>query len=519
MSQITGKRSRTAWTTAALATAVAAGALTVAAPASAVVGDAAKDGQYAFTAKLDIGGGKRACTGALVDPIWVLTAASCFADASGNVTPGVPALKATVTVGRTDLGSTGGTVTEAAEVVPRTDRDLVAVRLAKPVAGVTPVQVSTAQPRQGEDLRVTGYGRTKDEWAPTRLNTAVFGADAVDAKTVGLAPKAPADASLCQGDMGGPVFRETNGAVELAGVATGSWKKGCWGGDDTETRTGAVATRVDDVNSWVQQLRLFNKLDQFTGVMTSGDFNGDGRADVAAVLRDGSLVAYYAGPDGTLEYGRDLWYDKSWDGKQQIIAGDFNGDGITDIAAVAPDGNLHLYAGKPDGKLASAKKMWTDTSWGKMTAIARYRGDGWQRDGLIAQWDDGSLFAYPSGADGVLTGKKTEMWRDKSWTKNFIVTGDFNGDGHDDIVAGSKDGGLALYAGNGKGSFDGARSMWRDKSWGTMQNVLAGDFDGDGKPDLLARWARTIVGPGKVYLYAGDGKGALADARSAWPRS
>ncbi|MCA6096738.1 trypsin-like serine protease, partial [Streptomyces sp. SCA3-4] len=99
------KRSRLAWATGLIASTIGAAALT-ATPAAAVVGDEAKDGQYAFTAKVDIGDGKRSCTGALVDQQWALTAASCFADDPSQgfrITGGTPKLKTTVTVGRTDL--------------------------------------------------------------------------------------------------------------------------------------------------------------------------------------------------------------------------------------------------------------------------------------------------------------------------------------------------------------------------------------------------------------------------------
>ncbi|MEU7134029.1 FG-GAP-like repeat-containing protein [Streptomyces sp. NPDC046261] len=509
------KRSRAGWTAAVLASAIGTAALT-AAPAQAVVGGAAKDGQYAFTAKFDIGG-KRGCTGALVDAQWALTAASCFADDPGQgfrITGGKPKEKTTVTVGRTDLTSTAGATVEAVELVPRGDRDLVMVKLATPVTGVTPVTVGTAEPRQGEDVQVAGYGRTKDEWAPDRLHTAAFGIGAVTGATLELAGKS-ADASLCKGDTGGPVLREKNGKAELAALSTASWQGGCWGADESETRKGATATRVDDVNGWIQQQRLTGVLARFTDVVTSADFNGDGRTDIAAVLKDGSLHAFYAGPDGTLQYGRELWHDKTWDGKKKIIGGDFNGDGKADILAVAGDGSLHLYAGTDTGKLATAVKAWKDTSWAKIDVIARYKAPGASRDGLIAQWDDKSLFAYTTNPDGTLSGQKKEVWRDKTWTKKYLATGDFNGDGRDDIAAVAATGALHLYAGNAKGSFDDARGMWRDDSWGSMRFVLGGDFTGDGKADIVSRWS----GKGIPHLYVGDGKGALADGRSVWPVS
>ncbi|MFF4405756.1 trypsin-like serine protease [Streptomyces sp. NPDC001404] len=509
-----GRRSRAAWTAGVLAATATATTLTAlaASPAAAVVGSAAENGQYAFTAKLDIGNGKRSCTGALVDAQWVLTAASCFSDdpAQGyRITAGAPKEKTTVTVGRTDLTTETGTTVDAVELTPRGDRDLVMVRLAKPVTGISPVTVGTAAPRQGDELRVTGYGRTKDEWVPDRLHTGLFGVDAVRDGSVGISGKG--DASICKGDTGGPALREQNGTVELTAISSTSWQGGCFGNED-ETRKGAVSTRVDDVNSWIQQLRLTSMYGELTNVVTTADFNGDGRTDVAAVLKSGRLVAFYAGPDGTLEYGRELWHDNSWDGMRKIVGGDFDGDGKADIVAVGNDGTLLLYRGNDRGTLDPRRPMWRDKSWGNMAHIARYKDGSSGRDGLLAVWDDGSLFSYPTGADGILTGQRREMWRDKTWTKRHVATGDFNGDGREDIAAVATDGTLQLYAGNAKGTFDNARSMWRDKSWDTMQYILAGDFDGNGKADLTARWGR-----GNLAFYAGDGNGALADGRAMWP--
>lgn len=517
---MSGRGSRAAWMAALLASSVSVGVLTAVTQAHAVVGDAAKDGQYAFTAKLNIGD-KRTCTGALVDASWVLTAASCFADdpAQGfRITSGAPKMKTTVIVGRTDLTGNSGIVTEAVELSARGDRDLVMVRLAQPAVGVSPVRVATGAPAQGEELRVAGYGRTKDEWVPENLHSGTFGIGAVADSSLALT--GTSGSAVCKGDTGAPAFREKDGKVELAAVATASWQGGCLG-NEAETRTDASATRVDDVNSWIQQRRASWRQFELTSVVTTADFNGDGRTDLAAVMRDGSLVAFYAGPNGTLEYGRELWGDKTWGGKTEIIGGDFNGDGVADIAAIASDGSLSLYSGQANGKLATAKKMWGDNSWGKIPNVARYRGKGWTRDGLIAITGDQSLYAYPSGADGLLTGKKLEMWPDKSWKKAFLATGDFNGDGLDDIVAVSTDGALKLYRGNAVGKFDGAVSMSADSNWDTMQFFVAGDFTGDGKADIIARAARSIIAdqPGSIRLHEGDGKGKVAAGHGAWPGS
>jgi hypothetical protein len=231
-------------------------ALLTSAPVEAVTGSAATDNTYAFTARLEIGEGDttRACSGALVDADWLITAASCFADdpaASLAVPFGAPALKTTATIGRTDLTGTAGQVRNVTRLVPNADpsQDVVLAQLASPVTGIAPVAVSSSAPAAGEELQVAGYGRTKDEWAPIKLHTGTFTLDSVSATEVGITGKN--GVAVCKGDTGGPLLRDANGSVELVGINSRSWQGGCFGTDATETRTSAVDTRADTLGSWI----------------------------------------------------------------------------------------------------------------------------------------------------------------------------------------------------------------------------------------------------------------------------
>lgn len=282
-----------------LAATAACGALTLTNPAHAVIGDAVADNTYTFTAKIQIGDGdtSRACTGSLVDAQYILTASGCFVAPGQPAFPiaaGAPAEKATATIGRTDLTGTGGKVVEITELVPRADRDLVMAKLATPVTDITPVVLATTPPAAGETLQAVGYGRTADTWVPNRPHAGAFTVTQANATTVAITRDG---GSICKGDAGGPALRETNGRTELVAVHSASWQAGCLGSD--ETRTGAVETRLDDITEWVQQVRALPGESQ----VASGDFNADGKEDIAAFYDNGtspegknrsSLFAFYS---------------------------------------------------------------------------------------------------------------------------------------------------------------------------------------------------------------------------------
>ncbi|MEU3371630.1 trypsin-like serine protease [Streptomyces sp. NPDC006660] len=506
---MTAKISRITWMATLLSTAVATSLLS-SAPASALVGKDTPDGAYGFTAKLNVGG-QRACTGALVDPQWVITAASCFTIDGKPAETGKLPVATTVTVGRTDLTTTAGSVVDASYLVPHPDRDVAMVRLARPVTGITPVEVATTVPNAADKLTAAGFGRTRSEWVPNKQHTATFTVGSVDTKSVDL--KGAADAVICQGDAGGPALRDNNGSPELVAINSLSWQGGCLGTDPAETRTNAIGVRVDNLGEWIGKNRLATIDQDQVRLVTTADFNKDGRPDIAAILKDGNLHAFYTAADGTLVYGRELWrHDGTWDRKTRIFGGDFNGDGNADIAAMKGDGTFDLYPGTDGGQLGEPKRWWYDTSWASYPNIATYRAKGWDRDGLIATSTEGRLYAYPTGTDGILDGSRTEVWHDATWTKRLITTGDFNGDKLNDIAAISTAGELDSYAGKTDGKFDYGTNMWTDQTWGTYSTLMGGDFNGDGKGDIAA-----INGSGSLYLYAGTGNAKLAEPIAMWP--
>ncbi|WP_433390387.1 trypsin-like serine protease [Micromonospora sp. KLBMP9576] len=237
------------WGAALLGATLAAGLLGGGSASALAAAEPVPDGTYLFNAKITFGD-VRACSGALIDPNWVVTAKSCFADGAAAAATGAPAETTTALVGRTDLTTAAGVQRRVTHIVPHPDRNLALARLSAPATGVPTVALAAAAPAATETLLVTGYGRTATEWVPNRLHQGSFTVQDVTAGSVGLAG-ASAGATLCKGDAGAPAFRVGAGAVELVAIAGTSWQKGCLG--ESETREGATATRVDDLGAWVRE--------------------------------------------------------------------------------------------------------------------------------------------------------------------------------------------------------------------------------------------------------------------------
>ena len=108
-----------------------------------------------------------------------------------------------------------------------------------------------------------------------------------------------------------------------------------------------------------------------TSIVSAGDFNGDGKADIVA--RDSSRHAlalprhrHTAASSTRIQIGA------GWNSMNTIIgAGDFNGDGKADLIARDSSGNLWLYRGNGAGSFLG--RIQIGSGWNGMNAIVGSR--------------------------------------------------------------------------------------------------------------------------------------------------
>ncbi|MFI1796470.1 S1 family peptidase [Streptomyces sp. NPDC020379] len=477
---------------------------------------------FAFTAKLDIGSqidGQRSCSAALVAPQWLVTAASCFADnpaQSLKVPAGAPKLKTTATIGRSDLTRETGSVADVVELVPRDDRDLVMAKLAAPVAGVAPASLGFNAPVNGEDLWVTGYGRTKDEWVPDRLHYAKFTVGAVKDATVGLVGKSDG-AAVCQGDTGGPAFRNMNGRFELVGINSRSWQGGCFGADEKETRTGAIDTRVDDIAGWIQQTSSRDLLrgkawkdaqHVVPGYFTGGSPGGSRHMDLFVTWKDGSASIFQGADRNDPDYPFSAEYKVGGGGWQyavSIAGGNFTGSGTDGLVVRWRNGEVTWFSHvglsgfSKEEQLRPANDTWV--KYAKLITVGRYTANS-LRDDLLVVWVDGSISLFSDlGTNGLKQEKQLQKAMQAGTYIEQISSGEFTGKGTADLLIRWVNGSASVFPGvnsdPAKAFRDEIQIRGEKSAWQNTLSVTAGAFAANARPnDVLVRWS-----DGNLSLY------------------
>ncbi len=270
------------------------------------------------------------------------------------------------------------------------------------------------------------------------------------------------------------------------------------------------------------------------GVIASGDFNNDGKADLVVLMQvgDGAPLAVWLG-DGTGHFTRGPSYGTGYGaGTADLVVSDLDGDGNDDVlvgssgggfygASINSQGQTQILLGRGDGTLASPP-LFSNA----VPALADFDGDG--HVDLIALETSGT-----NGVHALLGDGQGNFHNGPSSTFDFSffaqdiqawVAADFDNDGKADLLAVTGTlsppyaGTLHVRHGNGDGTFTSTGAdVAADVSFGMSgyRNATipaVADFDGNGTRDLALIGYGT-AGAG-VYVYHGTGSGSFAAAQT-----
>ncbi|MGW5656537.1 trypsin-like serine protease [Streptomyces humi] len=458
------------------------------------------------------------CGGSVISPTKILTAAHCvkgykWSTTKSVVITGTASLPTTNSDGSDNLH--GGTVsgvlrqwnhpsyTVSSHGVP--NNDVAVLTLAAPVKA-TPIRLTTSTDttsyKANTSAKVYGWGRTSstsDDISET-LKTATL---PVQSDTT------------CTGGYGSDYVK---GHMVCAGTAAT--------GSDTGTTTACngdsggplvVGGRIVGVVSWGVEdcvakgaYSVFSKVSTYVGAAYAqiADSNlsyDDGKADLFA-RKSSTKVGYELDSKGTSLASRVSWGD--FGGVNAVYQADLNRDGFQDLVyRVASTGDVYwlhfaLNSAQTSGSWSETKIF---TNWKSRKAVV-IPGDltGDYLPDVLSEDSSGVLWLYPGKGNGTFAAR-VRIGGGWSQYNQLRGVGDFNGDGKADLLARKSSGGdLYLYKGTGKSGTGLFSARVKVRSGWTGFNTLAavGDLTGDGKADLLARTTG-----GTLYLYPGTGKG------------
>ena len=215
--------------------------------------------------------------------------------------------------------------------------------------------------------------------------------------------------------------------------------------------------------------------------MATGDFNGDGVPDLA-VVNAGSVLIFLGKGDGTFT----VVPSSSNPGASAITVavGDFNRDGIADLAVTngTTAGMVTILLGNGDGTFRAGPGPLAAGMSAVGITVADFNKDG-ILDLAATNYENSGVNVFLENGDGTF--QSAVYYPVPLLNARSVLAADFNGDGVADLAIGKFwHSGPSILLGNGDGTFGTAILLTANVPLGSGY-IASADFNGDGIPDVV----------------------------------
>jgi len=269
-------------------------------------------------------------------------------------------------------------------------------------------------------------------------------------------------------------------------------------GNDTfiDARSSLSGDRITDFSAGDKIVFTDASLSSFTFSLSGTTLSFTGGSLTFGAAPSGQLVASAASSGGV-----QLAF--SAPPQPRDVANDFNGDGRSDILWRNDNGQTVDWLGQATGALSDNSAIVNvnpGASW-HIVGTGDFNGDG--RDDILWRNDNGQTIDFLSQSNGTFLDNRGVFNLNPGLDWHVLGTGDFNGDNRDDVLWRNDNGTVVTLLGAANGSFVG--NVTFNLNPGLDWHVEGtGDFNGDGRDDIL--WRNDI---GKVVTLLGHPNGSF----------